>query len=82
MVFCMAGLCCFGSDESVKNALTTKWVSYAGSAGFDPDAVYALATDSHTNAYFGGVLGSGWLDNYDVASINTVGLFCPFWPFW
>ena len=66
-----------GSDESVKNALTTKWVSYTGSAGFDPDAVYALATDSHTNAYLGGVLGSGWLDNYDVAPIHTIGLFEP-----
>lgn len=74
---CIIGLCCFGSEESVKNALTAKWVSYAGSAGFDPDAVYALATDSHTNAYFGGVLGSGWLDNYDVTPTNTIGLFEP-----
>ena len=71
IVFCMAGLCCFSSDESIKNALTTKWVSYAGGS-VDPDSVYALATDVHTNAYFGGVLGSGWLENSDLK--DTIGL--------
>jgi hypothetical protein len=70
-VLCMAGLCCLGSEESVKNALTTKWVSYAG-GDIDPDAVYALGSDIHTNAYLGGVLGKGWLDNQD--SVETFGL--------
>jgi hypothetical protein len=74
LVLCMAGLCCLGSEESVKNALTTKWVSYAG-GDIDPDAVYALGTDMHTNAFFGGVLGKGWLDNQD--SVDTIGLLEP-----
>jgi hypothetical protein len=69
----MAGLCCFGSDESVKNALTTKWVSYAGGS-IDPDAVYALAADVQMNAYFGGVLGSGWLENSYLVETIGIGL--------
>ncbi len=58
----------------MKYALTTKWVSYAG-GDIDPDAVYAMGTDSHTNAYFGGVLGKGWLDNQD--AVDTIGLLDP-----
>lgn len=74
IALCMAGLCCLGSEESVKSALTTKWVSYAG-GDIDPDAVYALGSDIHTNAFFGGVLGKGWLDNQD--SIETFGRLDP-----
>jgi len=74
LVLCMAGLCCLGSEESVKNALTTKWVSYAG-GDIDPDAVYALGTDIHTNAFFGGVLGKGWLDNQQ--AVQTIGRLDP-----
>ncbi|MEI6647890.1 MAG: hypothetical protein WCP12_17770, partial [bacterium] len=65
IVLCMIGLCCFGSDESVKNALTTKWVSYAGGDSFT-DEVYSLATDASTNVYFGGVLGTGFFFSQDV----------------
>ena|GEM_PF-1709855 len=65
IVFCMVGLYCWGSDESVKNALTTKWVSYAGGDSFT-DAVYSLATDASANAYFGGVLGTGYFLCQDV----------------
>lgn len=64
VLLCLFGHCCQASDVSVQYALTTKWVSYAGGS-VDPDAVYALATDISTNAYFGGVLGSGWLENQD-----------------
>jgi hypothetical protein len=60
----MTGLCCLGSDESVKNALTTKWVSYAGGESFT-DKVCGLATDASTNAYFGGMLGSGFFVSQD-----------------
>lgn len=70
-LLCLLGHCCQASDESVKNALTAKWVSYAG-ADFAPDAVYGLAADSHTNAYFGGVLGSGVLVNDDGVSMQDL----------
>ncbi len=74
IALCITGLCCLGSDESVKNALLTKWVSYAG-GDIDPDAVYALGSDIHTNAFFGGVLGKGWLDNQE--AVETFGLLDP-----
>jgi Immunoglobulin domain len=59
LVLCLIGHCCWASDESAKYALTTKWLSYAGGESYT-DEIYALATDSSTNLYFGGVLGSGY----------------------
>lgn len=64
IALCMAGFCCFGSDESIQYALKAKWLSFAGGS-IDPDAVYALSMDARTNVYFGGVLGVAFLENHD-----------------
>jgi hypothetical protein len=58
VLFCLIGHCCWASGESALYALTTQWSSFAGSQ-FGTDEIYSLATDSSTNLYFGGKLGSG-----------------------
>ena len=52
-----------------QHALSAKWISYVGAENFS-DAVYAIATDSQTDAYFGGRLGSCGLFNDDGVEIS------------
>jgi len=52
-----------------QHSLSAKWISYVGAEN-GGDTVYAIASDSRTNAYFGGVLGFGALA--DVNGVGTV----------
>jgi len=54
----------FAVVAQAQHSLSAPWISYVG-AEMDWDAVYAIATDSRTNAYFGGQLGVGVLANTD-----------------
>jgi len=54
-----------------QHSLSAKWISFVGAEN-ESDTVYAIATDSHTNAYFGGRLGTGELANTDGLEIMNV----------
>ncbi|MCL1921875.1 MAG: hypothetical protein FWG50_12525, partial [Kiritimatiellaeota bacterium] len=61
---CWAACAALAHHAHAQHSLSAKWISYVG-AEYEPDAVYAIAADSHTNAYFAGQLAHGWLVNAD-----------------
>ena len=63
------GCAVIASLSHAQQPLSAKWISYAG-AEFFSDTVYAVATDSHTNAYFGGQLGQSYIESNDGAMIS------------